>query len=269
MSDNDASSSSTDIHSARRYGPVTRAVGFLIVRFTWVMLRVLFRVRVVGLDNVPRKGPVLLISNHPSFLEPILFVAMAHMHLGRNAAFMAWDKLFGIPGVGAVVKSFGAFPVDLNNPGRKPYETLLRVLRAGGMAGVFPEGGRSTTALMGEWKPGALRAALSTDPVIVPVTVIGAQKAWPLDAIFPRFFRRITLHIHPGRRIEDMGEGQVPMGSAKDWLKIVEEQVRREINQPLIDDQQRSIERLAMNYPTNIRANVPTYPVALLPNGQS
>lgn len=211
-------------------------------------VRILLHVRVEGLENIPRNGPVLLVSNHPSYLEPILLVDISQIFVQRPLAFMAWDRLFKIPVVGGVIRSFGAYPVDMDNPGRKPYETLLTVLREGGMAGVFPEGGRSTGDLMDEWKPGALRAALSTDPVIVPVSVIGARGIWHRNAVFPRLFRRVTLRFHPGRKLMDMGAGPTPSGSAKDWLKAIEAQLRDEINAPMIEAERKSEERTLANY---------------------
>lgn len=248
MSDPSSSTSQTIAMPGRFRRIVTNAISFGLARLGWMLLRLFFRVEIKELHHIPSKGPVLIVSNHPSYIEPIVFVGMGKMYLGRPVAFMAWDKLFRIPGVGAILRAFGAYPVDLANPGRKPYERLLRILRDGGIAGVFPEGQRSTGPLMGEWKPGALRAALSTDPTIVPITVIGAGEIWPIGQTFPRLFKRVTVHIHPGRKLDTMGHGPLPSGSAKDWLRSIEDQIREEINTVLLDSALRSKDQRITRY---------------------
>ena len=89
---------------------------------------------------------------------------------------------------------------------------------------------------------------MSTDPIIVPVSIIGAQDAWPRDSMFPRLLRRITVVFHRGRKLETMGEFREDTTTAKDWLKTVENILRAEINAPLYDDARARAEKRIKNY---------------------
>jgi|GEM_PF-6321563 len=214
---------------------MARAFNYIFSRWWLFFLRTLFHFRVEGAEHLPQEGGALIISNHPSYFDPPILVDICQMSVGRHCALMAWDKLFGLPVASWVMRFYQAFPVDVNNPGRGPYELLLRKLRGGGLAGIFPEGGRSREDLMGAWKPGALRAAASADCVIVPVTIFGARDVWPVGSAVPRPFRRIHVKVHPPRKIDDMLSPAERESPLKVKLKIVEEKMRAEINAPMAE----------------------------------
>ncbi len=178
----------------------------LLSPFILFLTRFFFPFRVYGLNNVPANGPVLLVSNHPSYLDPVLLIGVLEMYAGRKIHFMAWDKLFRLPLVGALCRIYEAFPVSLKRPTPSSLETMLEKLRKGGIVGIFPEGGRSQSAFMGKWKPGALSIAASVDPLILPVTVLGMDRAWPAAKLLPRLFQPITILFHPARKISSQGK---------------------------------------------------------------
>ncbi|PYQ54253.1 MAG: 1-acyl-sn-glycerol-3-phosphate acyltransferase, partial [Acidobacteria bacterium] len=72
------------------------------------LFRVLFTYDCVGVENVPARGPAVVAANHPSYLDPILL----SLQVPRPIYFMAWDALFRVPLLGALMRAFGAFPVD-------------------------------------------------------------------------------------------------------------------------------------------------------------
>src|SRR5262249_43282988 len=137
-------------HSLRRLGPGipanfatgTREVLMLsLIKFVGMPLfRILFAVEYHGLENVPETGPVILAGNHPSYLDPIL----VGLPVKRTIRFMAWDALFKVPVLGWLIRSLGAFPVDIRRGrGESAYRAALRVLESGDALGIFPEGQRS------------------------------------------------------------------------------------------------------------------------------
>jgi 1-acyl-sn-glycerol-3-phosphate acyltransferase len=197
------------------------------------MMRLFWRCQVTGHHHIPATGPALVVSNHPSYLDPMFIVCMGIRFRWRLVRFMAWDKLFRIPFVGFILRSYGAWAVNLERPGRAPYEQLVRTLRSGQMAGIFPEGGRSQGDIMGDWKPGALRAALAADVPVLPVTMLGAGRAWPIGAWFPRIWRRVDVVVHPIMRLNQIVARQ-DGEPEKAWLGRAEAALRDIINRPMV-----------------------------------
>jgi 1-acyl-sn-glycerol-3-phosphate acyltransferase len=217
------------------------------------MGRVLFFWKVEGIDNIPRKGGLLVVANHPSFLEPPSLVCIMIYGTGRDLSIMAWHKLFKIPVVSFFTKTYKAYPVNRDNPGRGPYQTLLHILKSGGAAGVFPEGSRSEQRLMGPWKPGALRAAFTAKATILPITFVTAGEFWPRGRWRPRFFRKHHIKIHAPLTYEHCMEGMPEGMREKDWQELVSERIRELINEPIhrrIEETRAHIEqRMQMSNP--------------------
>lgn len=203
------------------------------VRFSAGLWRILFRWQLRGVENIPRTGPLIVISNHPSYLDPPTLVGILIYFAGRDLSIMAWDKLFKVPLVSFWVKAYKAFPVDRNNPGRGPYQTLLRILQQGGAAGIFPEGSRTHGRLMGEWKPGALRAAFATRATILPVTMVTTGEFWDRNSWRPRLFRRQKIVVHAPLTYEQYMAGKPEAAHDKQWQEQVEARIREIINAPI------------------------------------
>ena len=197
--------------------------------------RILLFWKVEGTDNIPRDGGVLVVANHPSFLEPPSLVCIMIYFADRDVSIMAWHKLFSIPVVSFFTKTYKAYPVNRENPGRGPYQTLLHILKNGGCAGVFPEGSRSEQRLMGNWKPGALRAAFATKATILPITFVTAGEFWPRSQWRPRFFKKHHIRIHEPISYEQYTTGMPEGMREKEWQEVVAERIRAIINQPIID----------------------------------
>ncbi len=223
----------TDPRDARSPNPLVRGLVWLHVQLTWAVCRLCWGVRVRGIEHMPTSGAALVVSNHPSYLDPMLIVTIGIRRRWRLVRFMAWDKLFKLPVIGAMLRTYGAFPVNVEKPGRESYQRLLEVLKSGQMGGIFPEGGRSPNDVMGKWKPGALRAALATGVPVLPVTVIGARQVWPDTGWLPGLFRRVEVVIHPARSLEQICE-RLADEPEKAWLVRVEETLQREVGAPLL-----------------------------------
>jgi 1-acyl-sn-glycerol-3-phosphate acyltransferase len=133
----------------------------------------LWRVRAIGVENVPRTGPLVLAPNHFSQMDHF-FVGV---YLRRKIRFMAKSQLFGPPVLTYIYKHGGVFPVRRGHHDEEAFETVRQLLDQGEMLLVYAEGGRSRSQQLGEPKPGIGRIALESGVPIVPVTIKGSEYA--------------------------------------------------------------------------------------------
>lgn len=132
----------------------------------------LYRVEVIGRENIPPEGGVLLCSNHINNFDPITVGMMA----SRPVHFMAKEELFTVPILGKMVPHLNAFPVKRGMSDREALRKGLAILKEGKVLGLFPEGTRSKTGELGKGLAGAGFFALRTDAQIVPCAVVGPYK---------------------------------------------------------------------------------------------
>ncbi len=144
---------------------------------------VFFRLRVFGRDNVPLEGPVILASNHQSFLDPPL----VGVGINRPVHYMARKSLFvRFAPFARLIRSLNAFPVERSREDQRAVRETLRKIASGAAVLVFPEGTRTYTGEVGDLKPGIFRVAVRTGAPVVPVAIEGAFDAWPRNSRFPR-----------------------------------------------------------------------------------
>jgi 1-acyl-sn-glycerol-3-phosphate acyltransferase len=214
------------------------------------LFRVLFSVEHHGVENVPEEGAVIIAGNHPSYLDPVLIV----FPIRRKIRFMAWDALFKIPLLGWIIKSAGAFPVDLRKGrGEAAYRQALRVLESGEALGVFPEGQRSDQAAMGDLRGGVARLAVETGAPIVPVTIGGATRAWPKWKLLPRSAKIIVRYHEPIRLSE---EERAANRDNREFQRQVTERVAMSVNRSLLPSIRgaESLERWYHQPPSHVRS---------------
>jgi 1-acyl-sn-glycerol-3-phosphate acyltransferase len=148
----------------------------------WTAATLGFSFRSEGSRNMPRTGPVLLLGNHESFLDPPLIGLAAR----RRLYYLARKTLFRPPAFAAYIRSLGAIPVDQEGVAKEGLRLSIDLLRAGKALVIFPEGERTPHGEMLPFKPG-IHLVLRKVPVpIVPVGVAGAFEAMPRTASFPR-----------------------------------------------------------------------------------
>ena len=153
--------------------------------------RAYFGARFEGVQHVPLSGPLLIVPNHVTYADPVL----VSIPVRRRVYYMAWDALFGVPGLAWLIRCLGAFPVEIEAADPRATREAVRLLRAGEAVMIFPEGGRSPDGRLQRFKPGAFRLACSLDVPILPVTIVGGHEAWPPGRRLPRPGRlRIIYH---------------------------------------------------------------------------
>jgi 1-acyl-sn-glycerol-3-phosphate acyltransferase len=132
-----------------------------------------YRVRAIGVENVPRVGALVLAPNHFSQMDHFF----AGVYLRRKVRFMAKSQMFGPPVLTYIFKHGGVFPVRRGQRDEEAFRTAFELIDQGEMLLVYAEGGRSRSAEMGEPKPGIGRLALESGAPIVPVAIFGSAKA--------------------------------------------------------------------------------------------
>ena len=154
-----------------------------------LLVYVLLRPQVTGLHNIPRRGPVILASNHLSFIDSIAIPLMAP----RKVAYLAKAEYFTSPGIGGwfskmLFTAVGALPVEreTSRAAQAALDTALSVLKDGGAFGIYPEGTRSRDGRLARGKTGVAWLALTADCPVVPVAVAGTDKVQPVGATWPR-----------------------------------------------------------------------------------
>jgi len=138
-----------------------------ILRFIYAIF---FPLKVVGRENVPKEGGVLLCANHISLLDPFTM----GIKLDRHVKYMAKAEIFKVPVIGWLARKVGAFPVKRDGVSKESIKTALNTLRGGNVMGIFPEGTRNSD--VGSAKKGAASFALRSGAAVVPAAIIGQYK---------------------------------------------------------------------------------------------
>ena len=146
------------------------------------LMRLLFRVEGYGQEHVPAEGPVLIVANHSSILDPPLVGGMCP----RQLTFLAKAELFRIPGFGGLIRRLGAQPLRREGADPSALRTAQRVLAEGKALLVFPEGTRGDEGDLREPKAGAALLAVQSGATVVPAYVRGSGRAWPRGRRLPR-----------------------------------------------------------------------------------
>ncbi len=157
------------------------------------ILRLLFKVNVEGIENVPGTGPVILASNHHSFSDSI-FLPMV---LKRRVTFVAKAEYFEQKKTAWFFTMMGQIPVKRGGgpASERALEAARDVLNAGGVFGIYPEGTRSPDGRLYKGRTGVARLALQTGAPICAVAMIGTREAQPIGQVKPNFFSPITIKI--------------------------------------------------------------------------
>lgn len=138
------------------------------------VLKPIYRMEVIGKENLPKDGGVLLCINHINNFDPPIVGIVAP----RPIHFMAKEELFSVPVLGRLLPHLNAFPVKRGMSDREALRKGLKVLKEGHVLGLFPEGTRSKSGELGKGLAGAGFFALRTDAAVVPCAIIGPYKAF-------------------------------------------------------------------------------------------
>ena len=159
-----------------------RAWYALLQQVARVLFVTLFGLRVFGREHLPRRGGVLVVSNHQSYLDPIL----AAVGMRRPFHPMARASLFRAGPFGWLIRSLHAFPVRRGSADVSAVREALRRLKGGAVVLVFPEGTRTRDRSIGPLRAGPVLLARRAGVPILPIVIDGAFEAWPRTRRLPR-----------------------------------------------------------------------------------
>lgn len=164
----------------------------LVLRF----FRVFHLLEVRGLEHIPATGPVIVAANHVNPFDAVIVGAC----MPRRIRFVVWNRTFNLPVIGWLLRLTGCIPVNRDRPDTASFRESLRWLEAGHILGIFPEGKYTLDGHLDELKPGTMRIALAAGATVVPATLTGAYKAWPLRGPHAKLLPhpwKITVKFHP------------------------------------------------------------------------
>ena len=155
-----------------------------LAAFFWLLFRLIFRLRVSGVENVPAGGAIIA-PNHQSFFD-IPLVAMVLAFHGRRTHFMAKSELFRNPVFAWIIRNLVAFPVRRGAPDRTAIRYAIDRLKQGELVVIFPEGTRSKTGQLKEAEAGLSLIAAKAAVPVVPVGIGGTRRMFSKEQFFPR-----------------------------------------------------------------------------------
>ena len=227
---------------------VLNALFYQIIKFiVRLILLIWTRKQVVGLENVPRRGPVILASNHVNLLDPPLLAVL----VPRRIVFMGKIELWRTPIVGPLYGLVGFIPVRRFEGDLAALRKAEKALRQNQVLGMFPEGTRSRKPGLGKGQPGTAIIALRSGAPIVPAAVTGTE-----GVAVPRSFFRLTrvrvvfgkpFELPKGRRLDSELVEQCTERIMKEIAVLLPEEYRGVYAQPVASQSKEQTEGIGLS----------------------
>ncbi|TAJ99314.1 MAG: (d)CMP kinase [Chloroflexota bacterium] len=168
-------------------------IGSFVMR---VIARIFTRVRIEGdVTAIPAAGGVLIAANHASNADPVLIGAFLNPRLGRPLNWLGKREVFDWPVLSWLARHGGVHPVDRGAADVEAFRSAMRILEAGHVLAVFPEGTRSPDGRLQAAKDGVAVLALRSGALVVPIGVGDSDRLWPKGRRMPRFTKSVTVRI--------------------------------------------------------------------------
>jgi 1-acyl-sn-glycerol-3-phosphate acyltransferase len=192
----------------------------------WSFFRIFYRLfnrwEVFNPENVPQSGPVILASNHASFMDPPLVGAATR----REINYLARESLFRFPVLGSILRAVNAVPVDREGGGAAGLRAIFDRLLKGGAIILFPEGTRTRDGSLQPAKSGIGLTVIKSEAPVVPVRVFGTFEAFSRHHSFPQP-KKIAVKF--GKPIDFAALRAEAKGCSKQRLKEIYQEVADKI----------------------------------------
>ncbi|NJN73167.1 MAG: 1-acyl-sn-glycerol-3-phosphate acyltransferase [Limnothrix sp. RL_2_0] len=199
--------------------PLSSLILYHALKWSVVMpiFRGYFHGSVQGIENVPKRGAFLAVSNHASNFDPPILSAA----VGRPVAFMAKEELFQVPVLKQVIRTYGAYPVKRGAGDRRAIRAALDALKAGWAVGVFLQGTRTPDGRVTSPKQGAAMIAAKAQVPLLPICISGSELIFQSGSNLPR---PTTLTVRIGTAIAP------PTAIKKEALSLITQECADQIN---------------------------------------
>jgi 1-acyl-sn-glycerol-3-phosphate acyltransferase len=169
---------------ARDREPAVNLMLYYLFKFTVVnpILRLYFRGRIYGADNVPKSGPLIIVANHASDFDPPILSASVR----RPVSYMAKEELFQVPVLKQAIRLYGAYPVKRGSADRSAIREALKQLEEGWAVGIFLQGSRTADGRIPKPKIGAALIAAKAQVPLLPVSLWGTHRIFVKGSPVPR-----------------------------------------------------------------------------------
>lgn len=200
---------------------------FLMRFLAWLVINIVYRIRPTGLENIPREGPAIVVSNHVSFMDPIILGGS----VVRPMRFVMYYKIFKMPFLSFIFRNAKAIPIASKTEDEElmnqAFDQVDAELAAGNIVCIFPEGGLTTDGEIQRFRPG-LEKIIARRPVpVIPVALgrlwgswFSRRKGGGLRKIPGRLFARVPVII---------GEAVQPSDVTADRLELLVRTLRGEL----------------------------------------
>jgi 1-acyl-sn-glycerol-3-phosphate acyltransferase len=182
-----------------------------------VLLKIMFRVKVTGTENIPKSGGAIVCGNHISAWDPVL-IAVA---VKRNLRFIGKKELFENKALAWLFHSLGAFPVDRENTDMVAYKTAIKLLQGGQMLMLFSQGHRQKTMELSSNKAGVAFFGIKAQVPIVPVGITASYKLFSKASI--RIGKPIYLDRYYGARLKTELLEEITEDTVNEIIKLTGE----------------------------------------------
>ncbi len=161
--------------------PFTYTIGCNLFR---AYFRIFHKLEVHGRELCPAKGPLIIVANHASYLDPPLIAVAYRM---RRVRFLAKIELWGTGFLKWYLTNIGTIPIERGSGGKDAIDLAVEIAKAGGCLGIFPEGTRTKTGELGRGRSGAIVIAARTGAPLLPVYIEGTYQSLPSGASRVKF----------------------------------------------------------------------------------
>lgn len=158
--------------------------------------KVFYRYKVIGEENIPNEGNIVIAANHKSNLDPIFLSASI---LNREIAAVAKKELFDIKILGSILRKLHVIPINRDKPDVSTVKNILKAVKGGYVLGIFPEGRRVQGDEFGEAKAGLGLFAVKSKSSIVPISIISSYKLFKKTVVY--IDKPISIEEYFGKKL--------------------------------------------------------------------
>lgn len=191
---------------------------FLVRFLAWIFVSLLYRIRTTGIENIPHRGPAVLVCNHVSFVDALVLGGCVH----RPVRFVMYYKIFQIPILNFIFKTAKTIPIASARENasmlQESFDKIDEELQAGNIVCIFPEGAITTDGDVHAFRPGIEKIIERNAVPVIPVALCGLWGSWfsrqtggGIRKIPGKLFARIEVRIGDAVKPDDVTAGKLEL----------------------------------------------------------